>query len=172
MPSDNQIYATSFCNFGHNLKTGRPVAHECYILPPTMLAAERAGDTDRANTILANTDFKRHGMVRGRPAPLVANEGNVYDKPRKYHKTHGLYTTKLQDAIGDSPEIFDVWFDGGDAALPYGFVTKFKNKPLYHVYIYMPGYSADFDHAVAAAHVFSKDDAFKVLRKAKYNEVF
>ena len=35
------VYRTSFCNFGHNLKTGRPVGHECYIIPPELLRAER-----------------------------------------------------------------------------------------------------------------------------------
>lgn len=35
------IYCTSFCNFGHYLNTGRPIDHECYIIPPRLLRAER-----------------------------------------------------------------------------------------------------------------------------------
>ena len=162
MPSDNQIYATSFCNQGHYLKTGRPVDHECYILPPAMLEAERAGNTLEADRILHAALSKGRTTVRGRRAP----------KPIKYHKAHGLYTTKLQDAAGDRPEIFDVWFDGGDAALPYGIIEKFKNKPLYHVYVYDPAHAANFTFARTLDYVYSKDDAFKALRKAKYNEVF
>lgn len=36
-----KIYCTSFCNSGHDLKTGRPIEHECYIIPPKLLRAER-----------------------------------------------------------------------------------------------------------------------------------
>jgi hypothetical protein len=39
-----KVYCTSFCNKGHNLKTGRPVAHECYILDPKKLRAEANGE--------------------------------------------------------------------------------------------------------------------------------
>lgn len=39
-----EIYATTFCNMGHNTKTGKPVGHECYILDPKSIAAERNGD--------------------------------------------------------------------------------------------------------------------------------
>jgi hypothetical protein len=39
-----KTYCTSFCNHGHNVKTGRPVGHECYILDPKKLQAEAAGD--------------------------------------------------------------------------------------------------------------------------------
>jgi hypothetical protein len=37
------VYCTSFCNFGHVVETGRPVGHECHILPPAALRAEWAG---------------------------------------------------------------------------------------------------------------------------------
>jgi hypothetical protein len=45
-------YLTTYCNHGHELKTGRPVNHECYILPPAALAAEIAGDIPRAIELL------------------------------------------------------------------------------------------------------------------------
>jgi hypothetical protein len=34
------VYCTSFCNQGHSLKTGRPIGHECYIIPPRLLRME------------------------------------------------------------------------------------------------------------------------------------
>jgi hypothetical protein len=172
LPGGNTIFTTSFCNFGHDLRTGRPVDHECYVLPPAALEAERRGDTDRASEILASSDFRNKRPVKGKRAPLVAGEGIVYDKPIKYHKAHGLYTTKLQDATPERPEIFDVWFDGGDAALPYAVVEKFRNKPLYHVYLYDPGYAANFTYARTIAHVYTKDEALKAVRKAKHDEVY
>jgi hypothetical protein len=57
---------SSYCNFGHDVKTGRPVGHECYILPPAALKAERAGDEDKANRILQKWSQGPRQMVTGR----------------------------------------------------------------------------------------------------------
>lgn len=46
------FYVTTFCNFAHWLKTGRPIGHECHILPPAMLRAEYDGDIQKALEIL------------------------------------------------------------------------------------------------------------------------
>lgn len=43
------IYCTSFCNYGHAIATGRPVGHECYVIPPKLLIAERDDAADVAN---------------------------------------------------------------------------------------------------------------------------
>jgi hypothetical protein len=59
-----RIYHTSFCNFGHDLDTGRPVKHECYILPPEALEAERNGDYDKSLAILQKKGTGR--IVRGK----------------------------------------------------------------------------------------------------------
>lgn len=50
---DKRIYCTTYCNFGHDVKTGRPAKHECIVIPPKALEAEMAGDTDAAIRILA-----------------------------------------------------------------------------------------------------------------------
>lgn len=65
-PESVAIYCTTFCNFGHRIKDGVPVAHECYILPPAALRAERDGDTDKANNILVRSKPLRlhHGSTR------------------------------------------------------------------------------------------------------------
>ena len=39
---------TTYCNFPHRLKDGKPIGHECYIIPPAALQAERDGDMPRA----------------------------------------------------------------------------------------------------------------------------
>lgn len=39
-----EIYCTTFCNFGHDIHSGRPIGHECYILDPKKLQRERDGD--------------------------------------------------------------------------------------------------------------------------------
>lgn len=66
-PRERAVYATSFCNFGHDLRTGRPVGHECEILPPAALRAEREGDVPRSIEILEQ-HRRRYGRryVRGR----------------------------------------------------------------------------------------------------------
>jgi hypothetical protein len=46
MPSS--FYVTSFCNFAHSLKTGRPIRHECITIPPRLLRAERDLPFDEA----------------------------------------------------------------------------------------------------------------------------
>lgn len=56
------IYCTSFCNFGHSLKTGRPIGHECYILDPKALQAERDG------TYVPNIIREPRQLVIGRKA--------------------------------------------------------------------------------------------------------
>jgi hypothetical protein len=39
-----KIYATSYCNHGHYVLTGKPVNHECRVIPPAALQAEMAGN--------------------------------------------------------------------------------------------------------------------------------
>ena len=41
---DDPVFCTSFCNFGHDTNTGEPIDHECYVLPPSALQAERDGE--------------------------------------------------------------------------------------------------------------------------------
>jgi len=60
------IYVTTFCNFPHNTKTGRPIGHECYILPVAMLKAEMDGDYALACSILQ--DKGKGPVVNGRNA--------------------------------------------------------------------------------------------------------
>jgi hypothetical protein len=43
-----RIYCPSFCNKGHLLETGEPVNHECYVLNPEALKAEREDDIEKA----------------------------------------------------------------------------------------------------------------------------
>lgn len=49
------IYCTTYCNFGHRMRDGRPVQHECRIIPPAALRAERAGDFALAQRLLKET---------------------------------------------------------------------------------------------------------------------
>ena len=61
------IYCTSFCNHGHRLEDGKPVDHECYVLPTEALIAERQGLYGRALAIMEQWKKKRpHKGVRSK----------------------------------------------------------------------------------------------------------
>ena len=49
----NMIWCTSYCNHGHRMLDGKPVAHECYVLPVAALRTEFLGNVDKASAIIA-----------------------------------------------------------------------------------------------------------------------
>lgn len=65
--TSNQLkfYVTTFCNFPHVLKTGRPIGHECYILNPKVLQVE-ARDGAEAALALGLPLLHRNQIVNGR----------------------------------------------------------------------------------------------------------
>lgn len=48
----NGTYCTTYCNKSHRLSDGKPVNHECFVLPPAALQAEREGDYGKANALI------------------------------------------------------------------------------------------------------------------------
>jgi hypothetical protein len=62
------LYVTTYCNFAHRLSDGKPVRHECRIIPPKALEAERAGDINKAIEIMraAPVRMMRRGVKVGR----------------------------------------------------------------------------------------------------------
>lgn len=64
MPRDPRfsgVYCTTYCNHGHDLATGKPVNHECRVIPPLALLAERDGDFEQAIAIMDRAS--RHGEM-------------------------------------------------------------------------------------------------------------
>jgi hypothetical protein len=57
-------YVSTFCNFPHRVSDGKPVQHECRIIPPAALRAEMAGDFALAVEILSKTRavYMRRGV--------------------------------------------------------------------------------------------------------------
>jgi hypothetical protein len=41
-----EFYVTTFCNFAHRLSDGKPIEHECYIIPPKLLRTEMEDSED------------------------------------------------------------------------------------------------------------------------------
>jgi hypothetical protein len=62
-----KFYVTTFCNFAHSLKTGRPIDHECYIIPPKLLKMEMEED-DFEKVVAAWEEWGRSNrtLVKGR----------------------------------------------------------------------------------------------------------
>lgn len=64
---DYGYYCTTFCNQGHSVKTGKPLNHECYILPPKAVVYEEMGEFEKAiETIQAAKPLKAHPGTRCR----------------------------------------------------------------------------------------------------------
>jgi len=62
----SNIYATTYCNQGHRTSDGKPVGHECYVLPPRALELEMAGDYEGAqHEIQARKPLAVHRGVKG-----------------------------------------------------------------------------------------------------------
>ncbi len=55
----SKFYVTTFCNFAHRLVDGKPLDHECFVLPTEALEAERKGDNTRAQFVLSNWKKRR-----------------------------------------------------------------------------------------------------------------
>lgn len=61
------FYVTTYCNKAHRLSDGKPVGHECYILPPEALRLEREGKFDEAIEILQKARVSSTRPHRGLP---------------------------------------------------------------------------------------------------------
>lgn len=61
-------YVTTYCNKPHSEISGKPIGHECYVLPVEAIRLERAGDYDGAIAVIAAAKpLSVHKGVRPRP---------------------------------------------------------------------------------------------------------
>lgn len=58
-----KYYVSTYCNKAHRLSDGKPVQHECRVIPPAALKAERDGDYDQAHRIMESAPVRM--MRRG-----------------------------------------------------------------------------------------------------------
>ncbi len=83
------FYVSTYCNFAHSLVDGEPIDHECRVIPPEALEAERDGDFERAIEIMSGTETwqwvvgtcRRSGCRNGR-----GTEGLCYYHWREKHR--------------------------------------------------------------------------------------
>lgn len=157
------LFVTSFCNQAHNLKNGRPVGHECYVLPPRALAAEREGNLHLANQILSSTRLQAVKTRKVRDVIVYLPSDNRYDKPFKYLPKHDAYLITLQTKTTKLPEIYDVVPGHGDRALPKGFVIRWHKRRNYRAFLYKPGHSGDIENAVELGESGNLNEAIAAI---------
>lgn len=60
------FYVSTYCNFTHRVRDGKPVEHECRIIPPAALKAEMAGEISKACDIMRASPVRmmRRGVRR------------------------------------------------------------------------------------------------------------
>lgn len=46
------FYVSTYCNFAHSMKSGKPIKHECRHIPPAALRLEREGLFTEASAIM------------------------------------------------------------------------------------------------------------------------
>ena len=61
-----RIYVTTYCNHAHDVRDGKPIAHECHVLPVAALEAEMRGDVAQAIEILAATPSSERRVHKGK----------------------------------------------------------------------------------------------------------
>jgi hypothetical protein len=57
---DGKFYVSTYCNFAHDIATGRPMNHECVVIPSAALQAEMDGDFDKAIEIMKASRKQRN----------------------------------------------------------------------------------------------------------------
>lgn len=63
----NDFFLTSYCNQYHRVSDGKPLNHECYILPPAALRAEWDENYEKAQELLSKMKRVLHqGIKDGR----------------------------------------------------------------------------------------------------------
>ena len=60
------VYCSTYCNQAHRVSDGKPIGHECRILPVKALHAEMEGDYETAISILLHSAKKYHRGLRER----------------------------------------------------------------------------------------------------------
>lgn len=63
--SSADLLVSTFCNYAHRLDNGAPILHECRKIPPLALQAEKIGDFNRANDILAQDSTQGYWIYKG-----------------------------------------------------------------------------------------------------------
>lgn len=86
---------------------------------------------------------------------------NRYDHNPKYLKKHGAYLITLQKHSPRQPGIYDIVQDGGDRALPLGFVNREKN--VYAAFHYSPLHNARVEHGQFIAAFTTMDEAIDAV---------
>jgi hypothetical protein len=62
------IFTTSYCNKAHDTQDGKPIAHECYVLPVEALRLEREDKIGKALDVIRAAKPLKY-MAKGKKQP-------------------------------------------------------------------------------------------------------
>lgn len=62
MEKNKEIYCSTYCNHGHRLSDGKPIEHECLVIPPKALEAGKVGNFCLAVELIEQSKTK---IVKG-----------------------------------------------------------------------------------------------------------
>lgn len=62
--TDIYAYVSTYCNHAHRMADGKPIKHECYVLPPLALKLEREGDIAGAIRVIQASKRTHHTGTR------------------------------------------------------------------------------------------------------------
>jgi hypothetical protein len=62
------FYCTTYCNRAHDIATGKPIGHECRVIPPAALKAEMEDRIPEAIAIMQAKPMRIHRGLRRRDA--------------------------------------------------------------------------------------------------------
>lgn len=102
------FYVSTYCNKAHNLKTGRPIEHECYVIPPAALQAEREGDYRRAQELMQNMKRKPvrgGGTFSGLLSGVSSATVDAFDYIMNYEPAYKKLGEAVHAAEKDAAEI-------------------------------------------------------------------
>jgi len=69
---ESKNYLTTYCNQYHDIRTGKPIDHECITIPPEALKAEMGGDYEKAIDIIDKSK-KRESRMSEQQSLAAAN---------------------------------------------------------------------------------------------------
>lgn len=124
-----EVWCSTFCNHGHVMQTGRPIDHECYVIPPRLLRLERdamSSDASEMTKMASESGWRRWCNAKGptvrgrkRPAkarkqdnpphhPTPSTEGPITPAQPPENSTH---RQRIQAPAGQSKELRFAGYD-------------------------------------------------------------
>lgn len=81
-----KFYVSTYCNFPHRMRDGRPLRHECRMIPPAALRAERDGDYEKAIAIMQKAEAERRAEAKDRDIDLAHELNGLSEREMEFEE--------------------------------------------------------------------------------------